>query len=737
MVLREAFSRNSAAYKTMRACTMLVLYALGVCEASSSLPLGSYVWANSTDASILPYGMQLQEMNVTSSGTSTVIKKRWLFGSDSLEESYVVEADGSTSHNKIESRIFYFNVFMGVEYNTSGEALITLSNTTANSFHVQRPLLTSQASMESVETHSLHLNDNGCLSYRVESSVPQQVFTFWMKTNTSNVDMCGEAMRESTGRLAHGAEVRNAVAINRRRLSADGQAATTSSDSPIVYNYNVTDSWFQSDLGLQVNVMMIGLQGLANGRSGEPLLYLTYPADWAYSYTPLVLEYVLETYNMSMQQLPFIDPNASSPEFQKALEFLMPGHPVRDAARLSGVILWDTESRPSLLVAMTAAGIHDALVLTPALYYMFPKELQSTLPVLEDFSTRFRLRSEVQVYKWAYDTYFHECNHTYLLWLGGECGGGEVRPGVADFGTSKRSFFVDLNTTPNASDPEYILANEIVSATSNASGGEFLLQGWHSYCKDQEHTFTTLASKHGGRVHGLNTNPNLSFMNNIKLPANFTFKNNHAAPAEIDLSKVYITFVQTDGIGLGAWTLPGRGSLPYSWEVTIPDLWIQPAILRMFYDQATENDTFVGALSGPGYMYPKAQPKSLLGPLLKDTQSYLTRLDLHHMIIFDASATVGEHTATGDCNLPEDIMDSYFDNMPDTVGFMNGYAPAFSAKYRNSTAVCRDLRGLRFALRALGCGRQRRCARFHFCMKIPFLHLFRVGWPTTQEFGIV
>eukprot|EP01045_Picozoa_sp_COSAG04_P045555 COSAG04_NODE_16030_length_512_cov_0.610169_1_plen_60_part_10 len=28
---------------------------------------------------------------------------------------------------------------------------------------------------------------------------------------------------------------------------------------------------------------------------------------------------------------------------------------------------------------------------------------------------------------------------------------------------------------------------------------------------------------------------------------------------------------------------PGRGSLPYSWEVTLPDLEIQPALLQMFY----------------------------------------------------------------------------------------------------------------------------------------------------------
>jgi hypothetical protein len=262
-----------------------------------------------------------------------------------------------------------------------------------------------------------------------------------------------------------------------------------------------------------------------------------------------------------------------------------------------------------------------------------------------------------------------------------------MRPAVADFGTAKRAFFVDLDTTPSTSNVEYPLANQILAATSNKSNSNFLLQGWHSYCKDQEHTFTTLASKHGGRVHGLNTNPNLSFMHNLHLPSNYSFSNNHAPSAVLDPDKVYITFVQTDGIGLGAWTLQGRGSIPYAWEVTLPDLWIQPALLRMFYDQATPNDTFIGALSGPGYMYPKAMPKNQLGLLLDKTQAYLQELDLHHMVIFDASNTTGAHTATGDCNLPKNIVREYFDHMSSTKGFLNGYAPAFTAAYTNDTLM--------------------------------------------------
>ena len=126
--------------------------------------------------------------------------------------------------------------------------------------------------------------------------------------------------------------------------------------------------------------------------------------------------------------------------------------------------------------------------------------------------------------------------------------------------------------------------------------------GWHSYCKDLERTFTTLVSSLGLRVEvslpdrikniilfttrcclvvvvvvgfykiipflcffkiiqGLNTNPNLSFDSKCPVSPGFMFKNHHTVdPAKQykPLNKTYISCVQTDGLGLGAWTKPGR-----------------------------------------------------------------------------------------------------------------------------------------------------------------------------------
>lgn len=119
----------------------------------------------------------------------------------------------------------------------------------------------------------------------------------------------------------------------------------------------------------------------------------------------------------------------------------------------------------------------------------------------------------------------------------------------------------------------------------------------------------------------------------------FEFTNRHSNNTDVAniKDKVYITLVQTDGLGLGSWVKPGRGSIPYAWEVTLPDLEIQPVLLQMFYEQATHNDFFVAALSGPGYMYPRATPPELLPGLLSKAADAMSELDLHSLVIFDAS----------------------------------------------------------------------------------------------------
>ncbi|MFW6292340.1 MAG: hypothetical protein ACOC7V_08435, partial [Spirochaetota bacterium] len=80
----------------------------------------------------------------------------------------------------------------------------------------------------------------------------------------------------------------------------------------------------------------------------------------------------------------------------------------------------------------------------------------------------------------------------------------------------------------------------------------------------------------GHRVEGLHTLPNMSFSRHIPTSPGFEFRNNHTvSPTErCEPEKmVYITCLQTDCLGIGTWTRPGRGEILYAWEVTMHWVW--------------------------------------------------------------------------------------------------------------------------------------------------------------------
>jgi hypothetical protein len=103
-------------------------------------------------------------------------------------------------------------------------------------------------------------------------------------------------------------------------------------------------------------------------------------------------------------------------------------------------------------------------------------------------------------------------------------------------------------------------------------------------------------------------------------------------------------------------------------------------MMEFFYSQATPNDYFIGALSGPGYLYPKAVPEKYLGELIRMAQDLMTKLDLRVFEIMDYSQGA---TVEGNTELTEKVVEAYYKGMPDAIGFVNGYAPSFTFTCRN------------------------------------------------------
>jgi hypothetical protein len=406
--------------------------------------------------------------------------------------------------------------------------------------------------------------------------------------------------------------------------------------------------------GLPVNAMMISLQGLAN--KNAPLLYLLYPDDWPFTYVNSALAFY-----KSKRYYTFTDLRTPA-EAVKAL-----------AKHAKGYVVWDTGVRTSLIVAFTVAGLEDAVVVSEA---EIPLVQAAGLAKVEDFRGKFTGMSDLQIYAWAYDAYWKRCSREFIVWLGGEHGT-TMKPAVADWGMKQKVFFNDLSTRVTDTE-EYALAKRLLSEMKPMS----MVMGWHSYKKDLEEEHVTLTSQFGHRVEGLNSLPNLSFSSQIPVSPGFVFKNNHhVKPGEriAPGAKVYVTCIQTDGMGLGAWEKPGRGEIPYAWECLMNYTWMAPGMAEYFYSTATPNDYLIGCLSGPGYLYPKAVPPDYLKKLIAMARDQMKTLDLR---VFETMDWSEGSEVEGNTDLPRSVIDMYYQGMPEAIGFVNGYGAGYTFTVR-------------------------------------------------------
>jgi hypothetical protein len=404
------------------------------------------------------------------------------------------------------------------------------------------------------------------------------------------------------------------------------------------------------DGDVPVHALLISLQGLAN--RDQPRLYLEYPKDWQWEIVHPLRDFLARRHGVQWERLATDDADGALTRF---------------ARHTKGCVVWDKSVRSSLVVAFTVAAVADLVVVNEDL---LPLAQKHGLKPVVDLRGKFTGQTDAQIYQWAYDQYFERCSRDYYVVMGGHAGS-EMQPGVADFGIRQRAFFSDLSANPKHSE-ELALLRKILGRQNPAS----VVLGWHSYGKDTEGQHTTAVGNYGLIMEGLHNLPNVSFTSQIPLTPDFKFTNNHHVATDAKLApekKVYICAVATDAMGIGAWTKPGRGRIPYTWQVLMNWAWMNPPALQYFYEDKSPNDYFIGGLSGPGYMYPKAIPADKWPALTAVGRELLQRLDLRVLEIMDYSEG---NRHIGNTDLPKEVVDRYYEQYPGVIGFINGYGTA-------------------------------------------------------------
>lgn len=410
------------------------------------------------------------------------------------------------------------------------------------------------------------------------------------------------------------------------------------------YLFKMANDW-NINSRLPEQACWISIQGVVNEK--KPLLYFTFEKGYPFNYTEELSRYLETKKNFSFARLT---------QLEQGLKIFK--------EHIKGYIIWDKKIRTSLIVAYTLAGLEKGIVITED---MLPMVKQEGLKEIADFRGKFTGKTDYEIYSWAKEQYWSRCSRDVIVWLGGIYDNA-MQPACADFGMMNKGFFSDLSARPTDT-LEFGLTNSLFAEMTPLGR----VWGWHSYKKDLEEQMTTLLSSYALVSDGLNTQPNTSFLIHIPVTPGFTFKNNHNTVPEKKYTpekKIYLSFIQTDGLGIGAWFEPGRGSIPYAWEVTMDLLALSPVLLEYYYTQATPNDYFIGSLSGSSYMYPKVFPKKWLPAELKRADEIMKKLDLNVFEIMDYSEG---GTETCDNNLPKELVDEYYRSMPGAIGFINGY----------------------------------------------------------------
>lgn len=410
----------------------------------TSSMLGNWTATNVSTSNLLILNPTL--LSITNSPDSSFsFSFEWTDTSNhpTVHEAFTVPASTQqpATLNKITARVFSWNVFSGIEYvpgNLRTVSTDAISPTTIH-FTSSALMLTQQGSIpKSQLSYSLSLDvASSSLSMVVSSFMPFVNTTIrYSRLQPPFKPLDSPLVPFSTRSppvVPFAAKFTTQVDERESNFEGPGKSSA--------FSISLPNTWKLVDPSFQLNAMCIGLQGLLN--RDTPTLYIVYPPGWDFTYTPEVKTYFEKTHNFSFTN--FTDVTSL------ALALVHKAAP-------RGFILWDPTVRESLAVAYTAAGtflclfqaslhitplshlhqftkgVLDGLVATPE---MIPLMQQLGLVMLQDFSTRFRAKTPVEIYSTAREMFWEQTSKTYIMWAGGACPT-TMQPGFLDFAVANR-----------------------------------------------------------------------------------------------------------------------------------------------------------------------------------------------------------------------------------------------------------------------------------------------------------
>ncbi len=345
-------------------------------------------------------------------------------------------------------------------------------------------------------------------------------------------------------------------------------------------------------------------------------------------------------------------------------------------SRLSGYVLFDSHKPESVNVALSLAGLLDAVAVDVRDDWLVAIVEELGLPQLLDVRSRDSL--------WLRQSeYWPQFNKDGIVQLHPLAG----LPNLRDFGVANRMAFF-YNDTPR--DPDFQLMRQMIDDLNPGAA----VYGWgYTDRTYQESGFVGTAT-----VFNLGTVPadqagNLSVYMHYPLRDKLTRPPRPSLPTETNVH--YVTFIMSDGDNVQVmlnkfahpahdlYASPKRGQVPIGWTVPPMLAQVAPPIMEWLYQQATPNDDFIAGPSGWAYVFPAVWPdRASLGA---KTQALMELTDMRSLVSLDVNqGGIGFNPITLDPLTAQPNVDGVFfvaydwaDPAPGAMLWSNG-KPVFS-----------------------------------------------------------
>lgn len=308
-----------------------------------------------------------------------------------------------------------------------------------------------------------------------------------------------------------------------------------------------------------------------------------------------------------------------------------------------GLVITDPKLPATKNVATMLASIEEALVVSPRL----AKGL--ALPIFQDL--RGCWKTSVDAYRWAFEALWPQLNHHVLA-----CSWPDHQA-LRDYLVQHKVFIFWISGPLDG-------AHSYGSPTAEVRLMEELLA-------QMPVNIPVMSYPWAGKDVGIGEGPGVSLFaefgkylvgsidcSNLSVHSGIPISELRPRPApsppKLQASKVYVAFILSDGDNLpvltvhnfpALWKDPLRGHLPIGWTLSPSALLLIPDVVDYYFRAATDQDAFLGAVSGAGYTYPDLYGQRFREPdrqrvfdgFLAQTAEYMQRSGLQEIWIMGAT----------------------------------------------------------------------------------------------------